>query len=216
MCLVFFGMTLVCTNGTLIYSYSSDVNFSVQPKGNEIWRAMLRKKKKMVKEKKKKHGREFMVNYLNKFKHIFFALADTHLSTSWLSNHTTLARQFTRLSQLLRKTEKARNEDWLTFPLIHLWCCTRLTCSQPCYTAALLTSTCLHTRYLLQQKLLKEPNPLPKGTLPMDLRCSRRKMGKKWSHLVCCLFIQRNGLGHLTMALSDKEGLGMGEKEGGI
>lgn len=56
MCLVFFDMTLVCTNGTLIYSYSSDVNLSVQPKGNEIWRPMLRKKKKMVKEKKSTEG----------------------------------------------------------------------------------------------------------------------------------------------------------------
>lgn len=44
-----FYMTLVCTNGTLIYSYSSDVNLSVQPKGKEIWRAMFQKQLKKEK-----------------------------------------------------------------------------------------------------------------------------------------------------------------------
>jgi len=62
-------------------------------------------------KKKKKHGKKLMVNYLYKIRYIFFALVDAHLSSSRLSNHTILARQFTRLSQLLRKTENARNSS---------------------------------------------------------------------------------------------------------
>jgi len=39
---------------------------------------------------------------------------------------------------------------------------------------------------------------------------------QEWFHLVCCLSIQRKGLCRLTMALSEKEGLGMGGREGRV
>lgn len=42
-CVYFYGMTLVCTNGTLIYSYRSDVNLSAEQRGKEFGKICFRK-----------------------------------------------------------------------------------------------------------------------------------------------------------------------------
>lgn len=61
-----------------------------------------------------------MVKFLNKIR-LFFFLVDACLTSSLLSDHTILAGQFARLSQLLRSTENARNGSWaLTYSCLHI------------------------------------------------------------------------------------------------
>lgn len=72
---------------------------------------------------------------------------------------------------------------------------------------------CAHKKSV-EVKVSERTLPVAEQYISKGLAIGRKKTTGKWFHLLGYLFIRRNGLCHLTVALSDKEGLGMGGGEG--